>query len=219
MTRENHMSIGRLVLIPGLITLGVTILRLLGELGHWSNLLFNASPGGGGAIIGIVWLAPIFGIYFAVKLAGAGERPEGLGKATGFTFLALAVFVGGIVLFALSRFQSVGLLVGGLVLISAAILIPLAGWSQLAKALLAYGYFARIPVAVIMFFAIRGHWGTHYDGAPPNFPEMGFWAKYISIGLIPQLFGWVAFTIIVGSLLGIAATAIFRRKVTAPATT
>jgi len=31
----------RLVLIPGIITLAVTVLRLVGELLHWSKLLFD----------------------------------------------------------------------------------------------------------------------------------------------------------------------------------
>ena len=33
----------------------------------------------------------------------------------------------------------------------------------LCKLLIAYGLGARIPVVIIMFFALRGHWGTHYD--------------------------------------------------------
>lgn len=207
----NGISLTCLVLVPGLITLAVTILRLVGELQHWSNTLFNASPGGGGAIIGIVWLAPIFGIYFALKLAGAGQRPASLGKAIGFTLLGLVVMAGGGVLMVMSFGGNYAMLVGGFVLIAAAAVIPLLGWPSLTKTLLAYGYAARIPVAIIMYFAIRGNWGTHYDGPPPNFPAMGFWPKYLLIGLLPQLIAWVAFTVVVGSLFGIVATAIARR--------
>ena len=93
-------------------------------------------------------------------------------------------------------------------LLAAAALIPLAGWATLTKTLIAYGYAARIPVAIVIFFAIRGNWGTHYDGPPPNFPPMGFWPKYILIGLLPQLILWITFTVITGSLFGIAAVAI-----------
>ena len=106
MPEEGPISIGRLVLIPGLITLGVTILRLVGELQNWSSLLFNPAPGGGGALIGIVWLVPIFGIYFALKLAAAGERPASLAKAAGLAFLGLVVVAGGVLLDALSEFRS-----------------------------------------------------------------------------------------------------------------
>lgn len=205
-------SILGLILVPSLITLAVTILRLVGELQHWSKLLFNPSPGGGAALVGIAWLAPIFGIYFALKLAGGGARPTSLGKAVGFTLLGLLVMAGGSVLAGLSGFRSYGLLAGSLVLIAAAAVIPLAGWPELTKSLIAYGYAARIPVAIVMFLAIRGNWGTHYDAPPPNSPAMAFWPKYVLIGLLPQLIIWIAFTVIFGALFGIIAVAIFRRQ-------
>ena len=66
---------GRLVLVPAVITLAVTLLRLVGELQNWSSTLFNREAGGGGALIGIVWLVPIFGVYFALRLAREGEGP------------------------------------------------------------------------------------------------------------------------------------------------
>ena len=91
-------------------------------------------------------------------------------------------------------------------------------WPTLSKALLAYGYAARIPAAIVMFFAIRGRWGTHYDALPPGFADMSFWPTYVQIGLFPQLIFWVAFTVIVGALFGSIATAIFaRRRVGLPA--
>ena len=211
MPQENPVSISRLILVPALITLGITILRVVGELLQWSKLFFNPAPGGGAAIVGISWLPIIFGIYFALKLADAGERPASLGKAVGFTLLGLVVFVGGGVLFAMSEKGGYGLLAGGVALIIVSMVIPLAGWSKLTKTLLAYGYAARIPVAVLMIFAIHGSWGTHYDGAPPGFPEMAWLPKWFLIGFLPQMTIWIGFTVIVGSLLGIAAVAIARR--------
>ena len=59
----SSLSISRLITGPALITLGITILRLVGEMRHWSPLLFNTSAGGGAAIIGIAWLPFIFGPY------------------------------------------------------------------------------------------------------------------------------------------------------------
>ena len=38
-------------------------------------MLFNPSPGGGGALVGITWLVLIFGVYFALKLASDGQGP------------------------------------------------------------------------------------------------------------------------------------------------
>ena len=49
----------------------VTIVRLLAEFGNLPAWLASKESGGGGAVIGIVWLVPIFAVYFATKLIGA----------------------------------------------------------------------------------------------------------------------------------------------------
>ncbi len=220
MAQQNSISIGRLVLIPGLISLGVTVLRLVGELNGWSSLLFNTAPGGGGGLVGIVWLVPVFGVYFALKLANAGERPPSLAKAAGFAVLGLLVVAGSIALSVVSKFQNLALMVGGDLLMIPAMLVPLWGWPRLTRALLAYAFFARIPVAIVNFLAMQGNWGTHYEGAPPGFPaDTPFWTKYFIIGFLPQVTGWIAFTVIIGSFFGIAAAAILRRKAPEVATT
>src|SRR5260370_13974045 len=95
---RTHLSITRLIFVPAVITLAVTILRVVGELHHWSPRLFNPSAGGGGALVGVVWLPFIFGPYFALKLSGAGEAPSGAGKVIGFAVLGLVLTIGGAVL-------------------------------------------------------------------------------------------------------------------------
>jgi hypothetical protein len=95
----------------------------------------------------------------------------------------------------------------------AAMLLPLRGWRALASTLLAYAFLARIPVALVNFLSLRGSWGTHYEGAPPGFPaDTPFWTRYLMIGLVPQITAWIAFTVVVGSLFGITAAALFGRK-------
>ena len=69
-----YVSIPRLVLAPAAITLCVTLLRLAGELNHWSETFFTRSMGA--SLVGIAWLAPIAGIYFAHKLAKSGAGPR-----------------------------------------------------------------------------------------------------------------------------------------------
>lgn len=202
----------KLILVPSLITLAVTILRLVGELQHWSPVFFNRAGGGGGALVGISWLPPIFGIYFALKLARSGARPASLGKAIGFTLLGLVVMVGGSVLLGLGLGRNFTIALGGFIVIAAAAVIPMAGWPALTKTLIAYGYAARIPVAIIMFLAMQGNWGTHYDAAAPPFDAMPLLTRYLELGLLPQLIMWIAFTVITGSLLGVVAVAIFRRQ-------
>lgn len=90
-----RQSLGQLILVPALITLAVTLLRLAGELAHWSQTYFNTDVGGGGAIVGITWLAPIFGAYFAAKLVRSGAGPRSAWQAVGFAALGAAVLVGG----------------------------------------------------------------------------------------------------------------------------
>jgi hypothetical protein len=215
---NNRPQVARLILIPSVITLVITLLRVIGELRHWSPTLFNPSAGGGGALVGITWLVPVFGIYFALKLAGAGEGPAGLGRAIGMAVLGLLVMAAGSFLVVAPQIQFPGKLVVGLLLIVAAAALPFRAWPALSKVLLAYGYAARIPVAILTFFAIRGNWGTHYDALPPGFAETSFWPRYGQTALFPQLVFWVAFTVIVGSLFGSIATAIFsRRNVGVPA--
>jgi hypothetical protein len=71
MNQQKVPHYGRLVLVPALITLGITLLRLGAEFMDFPDWLANKGPGGPGAIIGISWLPPIFGIYFALKLSDA----------------------------------------------------------------------------------------------------------------------------------------------------
>jgi hypothetical protein len=203
----------QLIAVPALITLAITILRLVGERQGWSKLWFNPEAGGGLAPIGIVWLVPIFGVYFAIKLASAGEGPASAGRAALFAFLGIVVVVGGsLVAFRVSQPGApLGLLLAGIAAI-VAIVIQRKPWPALFKTLLAYGFAARIPVTIIMFFAIRGNWGTHYDVPPPNFPaEMGWFQKFILIGALPQLVFWITFTLLVGALFGAAAVALAHR--------
>src|SRR6516225_5814265 len=85
----------QLILVPSIITLAITILRLVGELQHWPKPWFSTTAGGGLAIIGISWLPLIFGPYFAVKLAREGEGPTSTGKSIAFPVVGLLVLIAG----------------------------------------------------------------------------------------------------------------------------
>jgi hypothetical protein len=213
------MSTFRLVLVPGIITAAVTLLRLTGELNHWSRTLFNPDAGGGLALVGIAWLVPIFGIYFAMKLQSSGHAGSGW-RAVGFGILAIAAFV--VVAFAGSAVAGIdpnqptiagfGLFVLGAVI---ALAIAYYGAGTLGSVLFAYGLAARIPVILVMLIAILGNWGTHYDVPPPGAPEMGVWAKWLFIGVVPQLTLWMAFTVAVGAIFGGLALVVAERRQTA----
>ena len=100
------------------------------------------------------------------------------------------------------------ILMSCILVLGAPVLLMRKTWPALYSTLVSYGLAARIPVAVVMFFATMGDWGTHYDGPPPGFPETGPFVEWLISGLIPQLTFWIAFTIIVGMLFGGVAAAL-----------
>ena len=209
----NEMSLKKLILVPALITLGVTLLRLAGELMHWSPRLFNPAPGGGWALVGIAWLVPVFGIYFARKLAQAGERPSSAGADIGYALLGGLLlpalgFVGSKLGLPQQSLTMFGLFVAGSIV---GAVIAFRGWPALGRTLLAYGLAARIPVAIVMLFAILGNWGTHYDVPPPGLPPMGPLQKWFLIGLLPQMPIWIWYPIVLGALFGGIYAALTRR--------
>jgi len=214
----NRTPIARLILVPSLITLLITLLRITGELQHWSPTLFNSSAGGGGALIGITWLVLVFGVYFALRLASDGNGPASAGRSIGMAVLGLVVMACGGFVAAAPQVNLPGKLAIGLLLFAAATALQFVTWPALSKVLLAYGYAARIPLIILTFFAIRGNWGTYYDALPPGFPETSFWTRYVQTALVPQLIFWIAFTVVVGTLFGSIAAAIrFRQDVGVPA--
>jgi hypothetical protein len=213
------LSLKSLILTPALITLAVTILRLVGELQHWSPRLFSREAGGAGALVGIVWLVPIFGVYFAWKLAKAGVAP-GAGRVIGHGALAFGLTV--LTIFVASRtLASQGARFAVFLVASLVVAwIAYRGWPALGRTLLVYGLAARIPVALVMLVAIFANWGTHYDVAPPDFPAMAPLTKWLMIGLVPQMLMWVPFTIYAGMLCGgLALLAVGRRREAAVAGT
>ena len=217
MSQDSSPRPGQLVLVPALITLAVTLLRLVGELQGWSPRLFSRAAGGGGALVGISWLVPVFGAWFGWKLAASGERPKSAWKALGLTVLALAVLPASG--FAAAKLGVQGTSVTALAVFAvvsvAALLLALYAWPALGRTLLVYGLAARIPVILVMLAAILGSWGTHYDAMPPGTPEMSGLQKWLIAGVLPQLTVWQWFTVVIGGLFGIAAAALARRRTAA----
>jgi hypothetical protein len=205
---NNPVSVGRLILVPALITLAVTALRLVGELARWNPTFFSRQAGGAGAIVGIVWLVPVFGVYFARKLVAAGDGPAGAGRALGLGFLGLLFVPAAILLGRALKLSFIPVLPILAVSSLLGAFVASRGWPALGRVLGAYALAARIPVALLMLVAMRANWGTHYELGPPGMPAMGLLARWALIGLLPQLTFWIAFTIIVGILFGSVAAMI-----------
>jgi len=141
----------QVILWPAVITLAITLLRLVGELSGWPRPLFNPVAGGGGALVGISWLPIVLGPWFAWKLSQQGKGPASAWKTAGLALVAL---------------------------------------------LLAMGMFTAIGVL----------------GLPPDpTPELqsaGPLARWLYIGLLPQMTIWIANTVLVGTLFGALVVAV-----------
>ena len=210
-------TITRLIMYPAIITLIITLLRLAGELLHGPAILFSRAEGGGAAIIGITWLPFIFGPYFAVKLYDRDMKPSSLSQTILFAFLGFLILgFGGYMAFT-PTFAFPGHIAVGLLLMVIAAAIQYLPWRELAQTLIAYAYLARIPVAIVMLFAMLGHWRTHYAAVPPPYDQLPLWTKYLYLAIAPQLVMWIAFTMTVGALFGGAYAAVFRRRKSAAA--
>jgi hypothetical protein len=161
MEQPNKPDFLKLVFVPALITLGITLLRLGAEFMDLPPWLANKTAGGVGALIGISWLPPILGVYFAFKLA---ELPGKL-------------------------------------------------WKNLFKTLVLYGLAARIPVIIIMGFAIFGNWGTHYDAFPAgSLAESTPLRKFLLGGVATQLVWWVAIWTVGSGMLTGSITSLIRSR-------
>jgi len=210
------VSTFKLILVPAVISLAVTGLRLVGELSGWSETWFSTATGfivprGMTWLIGITWLALPFGFYFGWRLSAEGRPPASTRRALGFASGGLALAL--VYVFWLGKILPFGwpqrLIPMWLVMAIAAGIQSL-GWPVLFKTLLAYGFASRIPVIIVMFLAMLGSWGTHYDYVDMPQLEMAFWPKFLWMAFFPQLLLWVSFTILIGSVAGCVAAALRR---------
>ena len=225
--KNSNLSIGRLILIPFVISLLVTLLRLTGELQHWSETWFYRSTSGlvpnkTNWVFGITWLAVPFGIYFAYKLAKSERVSTSAGKVIGLAVAGLIVTYGGLAVLGHFEIEFVKSLIIVWSLSAASAMIQLFGWRRLFKALLAYGLASRAVVALVMFLAMHGNWGTHYDyfDFPPEM-KANLLSEYFLLAFFPQLIFWVGFTVVLGSLSGGITLAIMlwrRQQALAPET-
>jgi hypothetical protein len=213
-TPEDGAATWPLIAVPAAITLAVTALRLTGEMLHWSPRFFSREAGGGLAVVGIAWLVPMFGIWFALKLKHSGVPQPRVLRGIGIALAALvaAPAIGMLALpLGLGPLGQVVLFCLGSV---ASIAVGRMAWPPLGRVLLAYGLAARLPVVVIMLFAMLGGWDSHYALPRPDFPPMAPLPLWLLTGFLPQLTLWIAFTVVFGTLFGLIAAAVTRDAAT-----
>jgi len=206
----------RLVLVPALISLAVTVLRLAGELGDWSGSWFSKEtggtvPSGVGWVVGITWLALPFGAWFGLRLRAIGKGPRSLTRSAMLAVLGVLVAYGGGFLIPRIGFPRVLIFIWFYMGVAAA--VQYFGWPDLFRTLLLYGFAARIPVVIVMFFAMAYNWGTHYDyvGMPAQF-SMDPVPRFLWLAFFPQLTFWVGYTVVMGTLGALIALAVCRRR-------
>jgi hypothetical protein len=207
----------RAALPLALLSFAVTGLRLAGELLGWSGAWFSRVTGSlvpVGAVswvVGITWLALPFGAYLAWRRARAGQARAIAGRGVLLAFAATLLLYGGARLVPLLELGPPGFLLAIWTVGVLAAVVAWRAWPALARVLLAYGLLSRLAVALVMFLALRGHWGTHYDYADvPQVRQLPFWTAYLAVAVFPQLVFWVAFTVVAGMLAGTLTAALSR---------
>ncbi|MFB3075236.1 MAG: hypothetical protein ACE1Z6_08675, partial [Candidatus Methylomirabilales bacterium] len=158
-TSHSDLNVKKLIMVPALIALAITIARLVGELVGGSSVLFNRDAGGGGALVGIVWLVPIFGVYFAIKLVRQGSGPESVGKVIVLALAGLVIAgVATALIFSLFGDPNVSVSFGGAIgqqlgIAIASLVVVLIlrkGWPAFFQTMLSYAFASRIPVLIVM---------------------------------------------------------------------
>lgn len=209
-------STWKLVKVPAIISLVVTLVRLVGELTELSPVLFSADF----ALVGITWLVLVFGFYFGWRLARAGRAPEVPGRA-------MITMLVGIVVLVLLFLVLVGSPEEGetlntnnfMIFMGAALLCSLTvlfAWPALFRVLLLYGLAARIPVILVTLLAVTFGWETHHVARQPGMSEMEGLELALSASL-PQIGLWIPFTVLVGGLFGGFGALLGRRRQSDPA--
>ena len=153
-----------------------------------------------------------------MRLQNEGLGPERAAPAIGYNLLSVAVMVAGIFVFFFSVQRAMRPMIWvGFAIVGASLWVMRHAWPAYWKVMMAYALWARVPVIVVMFFAIQGNWGTHYDIVPPSGDVWGtnWFRKWFEIGVIPQLFIWIPYTVVLSALLGVIVVAV--RKGTRPA--
>jgi hypothetical protein len=206
----------RLLLWPTLITLVVSVLRLVLEVQG------TVSPQTGGAFhpLGITWLVFVFGAWFGWRLSRSGSAPR-LGMAPLWSLLALLALVGA----AMWQFGGVdrtvqteaefeklrGAVLTVVAIASAVALLTFAIWTRLAFTLLLYAIPARLTVLVLTWLAKVNEWDTHYTKFGPAGIQRDLGNTLTSASLA-QLGFWIPFTIVAGGLAGSLAGLLGRRR-------
>lgn len=206
----------RLLLWPSLLTLVLSVARLVGEVQGW------LPPTSGGALhpLGIVWCVFVFGAWFGWRLLRAGLGPR-VRRPWAWALVALLAFAG-TVMWRFRPFLGAGtddatfqqlrtavLVIVSVVLAAGALMFVV--WPRLAWLMLLYGLLARGTVVALTILAKQRGWNTHYTKFGPSGIERDMGDTIVSAS-VAQFGGWVPFTIVGGVLAGSVVAAARRAR-------
>jgi hypothetical protein len=201
----------RPLLVAAAVTLAVTLLRLTGELQGWSGPWFGGRTAGARALVGIVWLVPVFGFWFGRRLQRDGGPPSprrALLAPLAGVFLAIGVTAVSVLALPIER-TTVFTVIS--VTWPLAALFALWGWPRLCGVNLAYAVLARAPLVALTYVAIARGWDTHHVALADGAPEVDD-AGRARILVTAQVCLWVPFTLLVGGVFGALGAASARRR-------
>jgi len=187
------------------LTLAITVLRVAGEVNDWNPTLFAREAGGGGGLVGIGWLMPVCGFWFARSLGANGHAPRDRKRALGVGAIGL---LGVVTSFAIGRFVlpvAIGTFVFVLAALAACATAAFAAWAALARVLLVYALLARVPTVAVTVVAVASDWGTHYEKLAPGSAPMSDVARTVAL-CAAQLGIWIPLTLLIGGFVGALAT-------------
>jgi hypothetical protein len=195
-----------LLLWPSVLTLALSVARLVGQVQGW------LPPTSGGAMhpLGIVWCVFVFGAWFGWRLSRAHLGPR-VRRPWAWALAALLALAG-TVMWQFRPFLGAGtddatfqqlrvavMVIVGVALAAGALMFVV--WPRLAWLMLLYGLGARGTVVVLTILAKQQGWNTHYTKFGPSGIERDM-ADTIVSASFAQLGGWVPFTIVGGVLAG-----------------
>lgn len=197
-------STSHLILVPSILTLAVTALRLYLQL----EGQISSRSGGSFSFLGITWLGLLVAVWFGARLGQAGARPRTRAHALVVLLLLAAVMASVALQFAgidradqsdaayrdlrgvVLRCVLVGVLCGG---------VCIWMWPRLGLSLLAYALLARLGVLAVTWWAKTSGWDTHYTKFGPAGIERDL-GETMFAASVAQLGFWVPFTVVSGSV-------------------
>lgn len=200
-------SVVRAVLIAVGISWLVTALRLYGEQHEWPPMFFSREPGGRFAVVGVTWLALVFGFWFGRRLAQNGHAPASARRVLVLHVVGIGlVFASFQVVKPIEDVHTRAYAQGALVV--AIGLLGLVAWPRAWLALASYGVLARLSVIAATKLSFANGWSNHFVGGPPNSdPAL---AEFLTT-IIQATFWPLAFTPLVGGLCALLGARLARR--------